>query len=316
MLSDATDVVTGAFGYIGRYISAQLLESGRQVKTVTTHIDKPNPFGASVRAFPYHFDHPKRLEETLRGVDTLYNTYWIRFEHAGVTFERAVENTKTLFRCAEGAGVRKIVHISVTHASEESPLPYYKGKGLQEKALRESAVPYAIVRPTLVFGKEDILVNNIAWLIRKFRVFPIFGDGQYKVQPIYAGDLASIAIDCAKSSASDTIDAIGPETFTFRELAEIISSAIGRDVALVRVPLWMGIMLGKIIGLLVKDVILTRNELRGLMSNLLTSPQKPNAHTKFSDWLKENSQTVGSVYSSELDRHFRQVPPKVAHLCR
>jgi uncharacterized protein YbjT (DUF2867 family) len=154
-LPGATDIVTGSFGYIGRYITAQLLQAGRQVKTITTHVDKPNPFGSSVRAYPYDFDRPERLTERLRGVDTLYNTYWIRFEHGGLTFEQAVRNTETLFQCAALAKVRKVVHISVTQASPDSPLPYYAGKGLQEEALRETGVAYAIVARKEVPGVSD-----------------------------------------------------------------------------------------------------------------------------------------------------------------
>ncbi|KPK05917.1 MAG: epimerase, partial [Anaerolineae bacterium SG8_19] len=172
---DNLDVVTGAFGYIGRYIAAQLLENGRQVKTITTHTEKPNPFGSHVQVFPYNFDEPERLEATLDGADTLFNTYWIRFEHSGMTYERAIANTRILFNSAAKAGVKKIVHISVTHAAKDSPLPYYAGKARQEEALKESGLPYVIIRPTLVFGKEDILANNIAWLIRKFPFFPIAG---------------------------------------------------------------------------------------------------------------------------------------------
>ena len=301
----ATDVVTGSFGYIGRYITAELLHRGRQVKTVTTHTDKPNPFGSRVEAFPYDFDRPERLEERLRGVDTLYNTYWIRFNHDGLTFAQAVRNTEILFQRAASAGVRKIVHISVTQASTDSALPYYAGKGLQEKVLWESGVDYAIVRPTLVFGKEDILVNNIAWLIRKFPVFPIAGDGLYKLQPVFVGDLAKIAVEQAAGPKSETIDAIGPESYTFRELVQSIASALGRNVSLVRVSPRTNIFLGKVVGLFLRDVILTADELKGLMENLLTSPQEPNAPTRFSDWLEENRQTIGDAYSSELNRHFR-----------
>ena len=116
--------MTGSFGYIGRYITGRLLEAGRSVKTITTHTDKPNPFGPKVEAFPYDFESPERLEQTLKGVDRLYNTYWIRFDHGGLTFDRAVENTEILFQCAKKAGVKKVIHISVTQASEDSTLPY------------------------------------------------------------------------------------------------------------------------------------------------------------------------------------------------
>jgi NADH dehydrogenase len=304
-MSNNLDVVTGAFGYIGRYIADQLLENGRKVKTITTHRNKPNPFGPAVQAFPYHFDDPERLEATLVGADTLYNTYWIRFEHSGMTFEQAIANTRTLFHCAARAGVRKIVHISVTQASTESPLPYYAGKARQEEALKETGLPYAIVRPTLVFGKEEILANNIAWLLRKFPVFPIAGDGRYWLQPIYVKDLASIAVAQAQDMRSETIDAIGPERYTFQGFVQTIASAIGSNAIIVHLPPWATILLGKMLGLFLKDVILSRDELRGLMDNTLTSEQPPNAWTKFSEWLEENHQTMGRDYSSELDRHFR-----------
>lgn len=299
------NVVTGAFGYIGKYITQRLLESGEQVRTITTHPHKPNPFGEVVESFPYNFDKPEQLVSSLRGADVLYNTYWIRFEYGGLTFRKAVENTKTLVSCARSAGIQKIVHISVTCASPESTLPYYAGKGLQEREVTESGLPYSIVRPTLVFGKEDILVNNIAWLIRQFPFFPIFGSGSYRVQPVYVEDLAAIAVSCAQERTSAIVDAIGPESFTFEEMVRLIASKIRPKVKLIHVSPALGIGLGKFIGMAVRDRILTRDELRGLMDELLTSPQSPNGTTRFSDWIESNKTTVGTQYTSELARHFR-----------
>jgi len=299
------NVVTGAFGYIGRYITRHLLEQGEQVRTITTHPDKPNPFGSAVQAFPYDFDQPDQLTDSLRGASTLYNTYWIRFPYGGATFEQAVRNTSILFQCAREAGVGRIVHVSVTQASAESDLPYYRGKAQQEQALIDSGVPYSIVRPTLVFGKEDILVNNIAWLIRKFPVFPIFGSGQYKVQPVFVEDLARIAVASAGEPGNVTVDAIGPETFSFESLVNLIASRVKPGVELIHIPPSVGILLGQIIGLALGDIILTRDELQGLMEELLTSDQTPNGMTRFSDWLESNSNELGSAYSSEIDRHFK-----------
>lgn len=299
------NVVTGAFGYIGKYIARHLLDSGEAVRTITTHTDKPNPFGDIVEVFPYSFDDPDKLTATLRGASTLYNTYWIRFEYGGTTFQRAVLDTITLFECAKKAGVEKIVHISVTNASLESRLPYYRGKALQERALIDSGVSYAIVRPTLVFGKEDILVNNIAWLIRKFPVFPIFGDGGYKLQPVYVGDVAAIAVACARDQESVVLDVIGPEAFTFEEFVRLVSAKIKPGANLVHMAPSIGIGLGQVIGLAVRDVILTKDELRGLMEGMLTSGQAPNGSTRFSEWLELHKDEIGSAYSSELRRHFR-----------
>jgi len=299
------NVVTGSFGYIGKYITRKLLELGEEVKTITTHPDKPNPFGNAVKAFAYKFDNPKELTKSLQGAETLYNTYWIRFEYDNQTYQQTIKNTITLFNCAKEAGIKRIVHISVTNASVNSDLPYYSGKAEQENALINSDVPYNIVRPTLVFGDEDILVNNIAWLIRKFPLFPIFGDGAYRVQPVFVGDVASIAIESSKENKSLILDAIGPESFTFQEFVQLIASHIKPDIKLLHISPTIGIMFGKLIGLVLRDNILTRNELKGLMDEMLTSKQKPNGTTAFSDWLISNKEKIGSIYSSEIKRHFK-----------
>jgi len=298
------NVVTGSFGYIGKYITCKLLEQGEEVRTITTHPDKPNPFGNAVKAFSYNFDNPEELTNSLRGAETLYNTYWIRFEYDNQTYRQTIKNTITLFNCAKEAGIKRIVHISVTNASVNSDLPYYAGKAEQENALINSGVPYTIVRPTLVFGDEDILVNNIAWLIRKFPLFPIFGDGTYRVQPVFVKDLASIAVESSRGEKSVILDAIGPETFTFQEFVQLIASAIKPAAALIHIPPAIGIIFGKLIGLVLRDNILTRNELKGLMDEMLTSKQQPNGTTAFSDWLESHKEKIGSVYSSEIERHF------------
>jgi uncharacterized protein YbjT (DUF2867 family) len=300
-----TSIVTGAFGYIGKYITRYLLVQGERVATITTHPEKPNPFGDSVKAFSYDFDQPDLLTEHLRGANTLYNTYWVRFEHYGASFNQAVQNTAALFECAKRASIQKIVHISVTHASTASDLPYYAGKGMQEQALNECGVPYRIVRPTLVFGDEDILVNNIAWLMRKFPFFPIFGDGQYRVQPVFVEDLASIAVESAGKQGSEVIDAIGPENYTFEDFVQLIARTIKPRERLFHIPPTVGVLLGQMIGLAVGDIILTQDELQGLMTNLLTSIQTPNGSTHFSEWLANHRESIGVTYSSEWRRHFK-----------
>lgn len=303
------NVVTGAFGYIGRYITQHLLDLGESVRTITTHPDKPNPFGAAVEAFPYSFEQPGRFVASLRGAETLYNTYWIRFPYRGATFEGAVENTRILFEAARQAGVRKIIHISVTRAALDSNLPYYRGKALQEQLLERLGVPYRIVRPTLVYGREDILVNNIAWLVRTFPAFPIFGRGTYRLQPIFAGDLAHIAVECSQTNGNEIVDAIGPDGYTFEEFVRLIAFSLKPGLRLIHVPPALGIAAGTIIGWAFGDVLLTRAELDGLMQEMLTSDQSPNGITSFTAWLDANADHLGRSYTSEVGRHFKWEPP-------
>ncbi len=181
-MSTAIHAVTGAYGYSGKYIAQRLLDQGHTVITLTNSLSRANPFGTAVRAMPFDFDRPDLLAEHLQGVSVLYNTYWVRFNHRLFQHADAVRNTLTLFAAARKAGVRRIVHVSITNPSEDSPLEYFRGKATLEKALVDSGISYAILRPAVLFGKEDILINNIAWTLRRFPVFALFGDGRYRLQ--------------------------------------------------------------------------------------------------------------------------------------
>ena len=298
-------VVTGAFGYTGKYITQRLLSMGKPVKTLTGHPNRPNPFGEQIGVAPLSFDDPVALVDNLQGAEVLYNTYWIRFTRGQVTFEKAIENTRTLIKAAEDAGVRRIVHVSITNASANSPLPYFRGKGLLEEAITSSRLSYAIVRPTVIFGNEDILINNIAWFLRRFPVFPIFGSGSYRVQPIFVEDVAEIAVSAAHQSDNVTIDATGPETFTFEGLIRLIATKVGSSARLIHVRPWLALFLSRLTGYVVRDVVLTRDEIEGLMANLLISEGPPMGQTRLSDWLEQNMGLIGVSYASELSRHYR-----------
>jgi uncharacterized protein YbjT (DUF2867 family) len=302
MSQDGSHAVTGAFGYSGKYIARRLLDEGRTVITLTNSPRRRNPFGDAVRAHPFNFDRPEKLAEVLRGVSVLYNTYWVRFNHKTFTHAQAVENSRILFRAAAEAGVRRVVHVSITNPSEDSDLEYFSGKAKLEKALQESGVSHAILRPAVLFGKEDILVNNIAWMLRKFPVFGVFGRGDYRLQPIHVDDLAKLAVEMGKSRDDRIIDAIGPETFTYRELVERIGRIIGKERRVISIPPAAGYLVSKLVGKLVGDVIVTRDEIRGLMADLLYVESAPAGTTKLTDWASQNANSLGFRYTSELAR--------------
>ncbi len=301
--------VTGAYGYSGRYIASRLLEQGRTVVTLTNSVNRENPFGDKVQALPLTFDQPDKLAAALAGVDVLYNTYWVRFNHRMFTHAQAVANTLVLFEAARRAGVRRVVHVSITNPTEDSPLEYFSGKARLERALRESGLSYAILRPTVLFGREDILINNIAWALRRFPFFAVFGDGAYRVQPIHVDDLADLAVAEGMRSENAIINAIGPETFTYRELVKAVGAAIGRPRRLVNVPPGMGCLFGKLVGWFMRDTFITREEIRGLMSELLYVATPSTGKTPLTAWMKKNAAMLGRRYASELDRRRnRQMP--------
>lgn len=305
MKTSDLSVVTGALGYTGKYITRLLLSQGKRVRTITGHPDRFNPFGKDLEVAPFSFDNLDALAESLKGATTLYNTYWIRFPHGQTTYEQAVENSRTLIKAAEKAGVQRIVHISITNPSEDSSLPYFSGKALVEQAIAESSLSYAIIRPTVIFGEEDILINNIAWFLRKFPVFPVPGDGNYKVQPVFVGDLAEIAVEAASLEENTILDAVGPDTYTFDNLVRLIAENVQSRARIVHVRPRLAHFLSTMMNRLVDDVVLTWEEIEGLMGNLLISKHPATGKTHLGDWLAGNADSLGASYASELERHYR-----------
>ena len=299
-----TVVVTGAFSYTGKYTTRRLLDRGYAVRTLTFHPNRENPFGERVQAFLYNFDRPAQLAGALRGASTLVNTYWVRFPRGRSNFETAVQNTRTLISVAKDVGVTRIVHVSIANPSIASPLGYYRGKAQLEQAVVGSGLSYAILRPTVIFGREDILLNNIAWFVRHFPVFGIPGDGSYYIRPIYVEDMAELIVAAVEQKINGVLDAVGPERFSFEELISLTAAQMDRSVRLVHLPAVLAYSITRLIGWTLGDVVLTWEEYKGLMDNLLAPEGPPTGSTPLSRWLAENHESVGRHYQSEVTRHY------------
>ena len=302
-MSGDLHVVTGAFGFSGRFIARRLLSQGHRVRTLTNKPANGDPLASRIEVRSLRFDDRTALVESLRGAAALYNTYWVRFNHRTFSYALAVDNTLRLFDAARAAGVGRVVHVSITNASERSPFEYFRGKAILERALRDSGQPYAILRPAVLFGQEGILVNNIAWMLRHFPIFGVFGDGRYRLQPIYVGDLAVLALDLGGLQTDEEVDALGPETFVYRDLVTTIGKIIGMPRPIVSIPPWLGLAVARVVGRVLGDVLVTRDEIAGLMADLLYVPGAPSkGTTRLTEWARENARTLGRVYLSELAR--------------
>jgi uncharacterized protein YbjT (DUF2867 family) len=298
------DVVTGAFSYTGRHIAEALLVQGRSVRTLSRKPDPSHPLASKIDFAPLAFDDA--VVESLRGAETLYNTYWVRFEHGETTFDRAVENTTKLFHAARDAGVRRVVHISVANSDATSPFAYFRGKAATEEALRESGLSHAVVRPTLVFGPGDILVNNIAWALRHVPVFLVAGDGRDQVQPVSVFDTARICVEAGAGTDDVAVDAAGPERWPFEDFVRLIARATGGRALIRRAPPSVVLATSRVAGLFLRDVVLTRDELGMLKAGLLVSHEPPLGRDSFEAWLAQNGEALGRRYHSELARNFRR----------
>jgi len=304
MTAPQLDVVTGAFSYSGAAISAELIARGHRVRTLTGHPGRA-PAGTAIGVRPLDFADAAGLRESLAGAHTLYNTYWVRFGHGALTHDVAVRNSRALFAAARDAGVRRIVHISITNASPTSTDSYFRGKAEVERALAEAGIGHAIARPAILFGGDGVLINNIAWLLRRLPVFAIGGDGQYRVRPIHVRDLAGLCADLGERQDSVTVDAVGPESVAFRDLVTAIRSATGSHALVVPVP---GVLIPPLaagLNLMLRDTLLTADEYRALAAGLADSAAPATGTTSVTQWIRRHGPDLGRRYANELDRHFR-----------
>ncbi len=304
----ATDAVTGATSYTGRFIAERLLGAGRNIVDLTRTPHLRQPLGEAASSAALDFDHPDRLARALDGVDTLYNTFWIRFERGPITYAWAIERSRILFTAAQRARVRRIVHISVINAAHDAPTAYFRAKATVEDALIGCGISYAIVRPTVTFGPGDILLNNLAWTLRRLPVFGIPGDGRYPIQPVHVHDIADLAVRAGSLTEAVVMDAAGPDTFSFREYLALVREAIGSRALVVPMPVGAALVAASFIGLVVRDVVLTRDEVTELQAGLMCSAAEPMGTRRLADWLATNAGSLGRRWASELDRHFRQGP--------
>lgn len=299
-------VVTGALGYTGRAVAERLIAQGVRVRTLTNSTDRPNPFGAALDIKPLAFDDADALARSLDGCEVLYNTYWVRFNHRLFNFERAVANTKALFAAAKRAGVARIVHVSILHARKADDLGYYKGKHELERELESLGVSHAMIRPGVLFGRFDVLVNNIAWVLRRLPIFGVFGDGSYALRPMHVDDMADLMARAGAGREDQIIDAVGAERFTYRQLVSEISRIIGVRKPIVSVPPSAGYAVSKLVNPMVNDVIITREEISGLMRGLLDSDQPATGSTKLTEWAEMHKAELGVRYANEIGRRIER----------
>jgi uncharacterized protein YbjT (DUF2867 family) len=303
--SESRVAVTGSFGFTGRALTERLLVAGHEVVTLSRRSGAGDPLASRITVRRLPSERPDELASALTGVDTLFNTYWLRFPRGGATFEAAVASSAALLAAAREAGVRRVVHVSVVNAAADAETPYVRAKAALESVVRSSGMEWAIVRPTLTYGPGDILINNLAWALRRFPVYGLPGLGRSTVQPVHVDDVARICVEAAGGDPGRVLDAAGPETLTYRDLVRLVRDAIGSRSIVVPMPGPVVLATAKLIGLFVRDVVLTRDEIRELTSSLLTSHEPPRGTIRISEWVREHADSLGRRWSSELQRNYR-----------
>ena len=302
--------VTGAWSYLGHHITRELLARGTSVVSLSSRtVPDPDPFQGSVQAKPLVWD-VSELTKSLAGTETLVNTYWVRHDrppigHRGIwtSHAEATRNSCILLNAARAAGVQRVVHISITQPSASSHLTYFRGKALVEEHLVKSGMSYAILRPSCFFGGGDILINNIAWAVRRFPFFLLPRPLGYRIRPMHVADMAQVACNWAERQDNAIRDACGPDQFGFENLVKFLGQTlVSREPRIVAFPTAVCLRLYQTAGLFIGDTILSRAELEGLAQDLLGSDEEPLGTIKLSEWVAQRTDTLGRSFHPEPPR--------------
>ena len=308
-MNEPVVALSGAWSYSGRHVAGELLRRGYRVVSLTGRaVPHPDPFGGTVKRIPYDFG-PGALERLLRGVDVLACAYWIRHdrrpvEHRGpwVSHSTAVTRSGRIIDAAMAAGVSRLVWTSIANPGLDPDLSYYAGKAAVERRVRDSGLPYAILRPACFFGRGGILVENIVWAARRLPLFPIPAGPRYRIRPIHVGDYAAAVADAVASGDILVRDVVGPDRVEFDDLVDFAARLTGGRARVVRLPLAACAALYRTASLAMRETILTSDELKGLSRNRLDSAAAPVGGTGLREWLRDHVDTVGLRFVREPAR--------------
>jgi uncharacterized protein YbjT (DUF2867 family) len=232
--------IFGGGGFVGRYVAQALLARGARIRVAQRDIASANnikPLGnlGQVQLIAADVRKPASVARAVRGADAVVNLV------GSFADMNAVQNigAGNIARAAAEAGVGALVHISAIGADATSEADYGRSKAAGEAAVRAAFPDAMILRPSIIFGREDAFVNRFAGLIRMLPVVPVIG-ADTRFQPVFVGDVAKAVLGAVTQALSsqdgETMELGGPQLFSMIELNRWIASAIGRDPAFVEVP--------------------------------------------------------------------------------
>ncbi len=236
--------VIGGSGFLGRYIVKRLADAGTIVRVGVRHPEHAlflTSMGMPGQIVPFATDirDEASVRNALAGVDAVINLVGILYERGRQTFDAVhVQGAGLVARCAQEAGVGRLIHVSAIGADPASPSRYGRSKAAGESAVRTAFPGATILRPSIVIGPEDEFFNRFAQMARYSPALPLIGGGTTRVQPVYVGDVADAVTAALRDprTAGATFELGGPLVYTFRELMEIMLRQIGRRRWLVPVP--------------------------------------------------------------------------------
>jgi len=266
--------VTGATGFVGRHITTVLARRGHAIRAlVRSPLQAQRLEGLGVELVPGDLADAAALTALLRGANTVVHLVGIIVETGRASFHTVhVEGTRRVLEAARRAGVERFVHMSAVGARDEpGATPYHRTKWHAEELVRASGLSHAVFRPSIISGPESAPIRTLARLHRWSPVVPVFGDGRFPTQPVWAEDVAlAFALAAEQSALAGAFELGGPQVLTYEEFLLAIGRAARRPRPLVHVPLGLARAAAAALGLLGAAAPLTGDQLQMLVEGSAT----------------------------------------------
>jgi len=262
--------IIGGTGFIGRYLTGEILKGDGEVRVRLLSRSHPKFLPSGTEFFPVDIATGKGLQEGLKGATVVWYLPGILAEtreqsYESVHHQGVVHTIGSLDR----QSTRRLVLVSAVGTAINAPSAYHRTKAKAEEAVMKSGLPFTIVRPSLVFGEGDRSINQFLEFGKNLHILPMIGPGISRVQPIFAGDLAKFLVLAAQKEESQgkTYETGGPRIYTYREMMEAIKRSRHLSAIIMGAP--VGVMMASAVmqRLLLKSPLITPDVVRMALSD-------------------------------------------------
>ncbi len=256
--------VTGGTGFVGRNLVNRLLSDNHEITILANRQSAKELFGKKVRAVSGSVHNFSDLIPAFQESQVVYHLVGIIAETRKNTFEKTVaEGTKNIVAACREAGVKKIIYLSSLGTSANAQSAYHKTKYLAEQSVINSGLEWVIFRSSIIYGKGDGFLTIMSKIIRMLPFVPIFGDGEYKLQPIHINDLTEVMAAAAMDSRAvgQIIDLGGPEQLEYVQVINYLKQALGKKRLNFHIPFGVIKPMAVLMELFLKPAPLTRDQL-------------------------------------------------------
>jgi uncharacterized protein YbjT (DUF2867 family) len=229
--------VFGGTGFVGRRIVRHLSDCSTTVRIASRHPVRTE--GANVEQIVADAHDERAVEAAVAGADGVVNAISLYVEHGGETFHSVhVEAAARIASVARQAGTKRFVQVSGIGADAASPSPYIRNRGEGETAVQAAFPGAVVIRPAVMFAPDDGFLTTILGLLRTLPVYPLFGDGRTRLQPVYVDDVAAAIARVLRQTERPhpVYELAGPRVYSYEELLRTIARTAGLRPMLVRIP--------------------------------------------------------------------------------